>query len=134
MLYDGDCALCRAWAGRTYRLLRRRGFRMAPLRSPWTQARFGLEPNSLLTEMRLITTDGKRLGGADALIEIARNIWWAWPLSLAARLPGIRPLLRIAYRHLAARRHCSTGACALHAEGSLHSSEHSVTSAFYELP
>ena len=134
VLYDGDCELCRAWAGRGYRVLQRRGFKLAALQLPWVRAKFGLDAETLLTEMRLITMDGRSLGGADALIEIARAIWWAWPLSVFARVPGARPLLRRAYRWLAARRHCSSGACGLSGRRAGSSPDHSVTSAFYKLP
>jgi len=94
----------------------------------------GLDTESLLKEMRLITTDGRNLGGADALVEIARAIWWAWSVSLLARLPGVMPVLRIAYRCLAARRHCFGGVCKLRAARGKRSPDHSVTSSFYELP
>lgn len=133
VLYDGDCQLCRAWAGRSYRVLRRRGFKLAALQLPWVRAKFGLGADTLLTEMRLIMANGRSFGGAEALIEIARPIWWAWPFTVFARIPGAMPLLRRAYRWLAARRDCSSGVCSLPGHSD-HAVKHSVTSAFYELP
>jgi len=61
--------------------------------------------------MRLSLADGRNLGGADAVVEIARRIWWAWPLWLFSRIPGARPFLQAVYRVIAANRHCRAGVC-----------------------
>ncbi len=61
--------------------------------------------------MELVTSDGKILGGADAVIELAGQIWWGWPLWALAQIPGSRPLLRALYRGIAARRYCVGGGC-----------------------
>lgn len=61
--------------------------------------------------MRLLLADGRNLGGADAVAEIVRHIWWAWPLWAISRFPGAMPVLRAAYRVLAANRHCVNGVC-----------------------
>jgi predicted DCC family thiol-disulfide oxidoreductase YuxK len=111
VLYDGDCGLCLRWASRFEATLSRRGFSLAALQEPWVRKRLGLSEDAPLTEMRLLLADGKRAGGADALIEIARRIWWAWPLFLLAHLPGIKFALRVLYRTLAANRHCFNGSC-----------------------
>src|SRR5205823_2268606 len=50
--------------------------------------------------------DGRLMGGADAIVEIARNVWWGWPLFLFAKFPGTMPLLRSSYLWIAARRSC----------------------------
>ena len=70
-----------------------------------------LLPEAVLTEMRLLLSDGSVYGGADAIIEIARRIWWGWPVFLFGRLPGGRSAMRAIYRRIAARRRCSSGAC-----------------------
>lgn len=103
VLYDGDCALCTAWARRFERTLRRRGFTLRPL-----QAAGGATVD--LTEMRVVTRDGN-FGGADALVQLARRIWWATPLFVAAQFPGAMPLLRRGYRWLAKNRYCLGGKC-----------------------
>ena len=61
--------------------------------------------------MCLQLAGGRELGGADALVEIARRIWWAWPLFALAQLPGAMLVLRAGYRKFAANRHCLRGAC-----------------------
>ncbi len=134
ILYDGECAFCRAGVARCYRMLRRRGFKFAALQAPWVAPRFGLPLAGLLVEMRLALPDGRILGGADALMELARGIWWARPVYWLSRLPGAMPLLRVAYRGIAVRRHCLSRGCRMPGVRSLHNPEHSITSGFYELP
>jgi hypothetical protein len=64
--------------------------------------------------MRLLLANGRELGGADALIELARRIRWAWPLPVLAVVPGITPALRLAYGWVARHRHCLGPACRRH--------------------
>lgn len=130
VLYDGECPLCRRWVGWVYRPLRRRGFKFATLQAPWVREKFKLKDNEPLREMRVITPDGRNFGGADALAELARAVWWAWPFYLSSLIPGTRAILRRGYEWIAQRRHCLGGACQLPG----HTPEHSVTSAFYKMP
>src|SRR3989442_814760 len=73
VLYDGECGLCTGWARRFGAVLNRRRFELAPLQTPWVRERLGLVPGVVLTEMRLLLSDGSIYGGADAIIEIARR-------------------------------------------------------------
>jgi predicted DCC family thiol-disulfide oxidoreductase YuxK len=134
VLYDGECAICTRWVARFYHPLRRRGFRLAPLQTPGIAERFGLKEEGLLNEMRLVTRDGHILGGADALAEIARALWWTWPVWLAYQLPGAKPVLRAAYRWLARNRYCLGGACRIGMDGKHTGTDHRVTSSFFEIP
>ena len=54
------------------------------------QALLDLPPDDLLREMRVATGDGNIYGGAEAIVYLARQIWWAWPLYAAAKLPRAR--------------------------------------------
>jgi predicted DCC family thiol-disulfide oxidoreductase YuxK len=99
VFYDARCALCSASAARFRRALARRGFRLVP--------------SGLWPEMRLLTADGHTLGGADAVLYLARRILWAWPVWALAQLPGMQRVYRAAYRWIAAHRYCLSGACAL---------------------
>ena len=110
VFFDADCAFCSAWARHLHATLESRGFGLAALQSPRVRALLNLPDGELLREMRLLTADGSVLGGADALIFLARTIWWAWPVYALAQLPGVRALLAAAYRWLAAHRHCLGGA------------------------
>jgi predicted DCC family thiol-disulfide oxidoreductase YuxK len=133
VVYDGDCTMCRTWAGRTYRILRRRGFRMAAFKVPWVRQQLNLKDEQIPGEMLLLTPQGSCFGGADAIVQISKTIWWAFPLYALAKIPGVRALLRRLYRFLAARRNCVGRSCRLPAKR-VHSPDHSITSSFYELP
>jgi predicted DCC family thiol-disulfide oxidoreductase YuxK len=111
ILYDGDCPSCTASAKRFDRIFRRRGFVFLPLQTDWIMQRLSLEPGAPLEEMRVLTADGRDIGGANAVIFLARQIWWAWPSAVLARLPGIHKLLDRGYRWIAAHRGCDHIGC-----------------------
>ncbi|HEX4341779.1 MAG TPA: DUF393 domain-containing protein, partial [Verrucomicrobiae bacterium] len=109
VLYDADCSICTRFARRFENLLARRRLTILPLQTPWARERFkALSDTDYLAEMRLLYPDGKTFGGADALIEIARHYWWAWPAFILGHVPPFRALMRAGYRWFAGRRHCST--------------------------
>lgn len=111
VLFDGECPFCRRWARRLHPLLAPRGFLFLPLQVPWVRAHFHLSEEELLGEMRVLLRDGEAFGGADAMLHLARYIWWARPLVMLAKIPGVCRLLRDAYRFIAARRECHSGTC-----------------------
>src|SRR5262245_1955502 len=89
LFYDANCPLCARWMHRTRSLLARHQFSFVPLQTPGTAARLHLAEQELMTEMRLLLPSGAVFGGADAYVEIARQIGWARPLAWAARWPGV---------------------------------------------
>ncbi len=115
VLYDGSCPICSGGAERFHRILHARGFGLAPLQTPWVQDRLNLKTDTPLEEMRVITHDHRILGGADGLIYLSAQVWWAWPVFAIAQLPGMRSLAWGAYRWIAKRRYCLGGVCQLHA-------------------
>jgi predicted DCC family thiol-disulfide oxidoreductase YuxK len=132
VFFDAKCPVCRKWVGRLHGQLVRRAFHPVPLQAAWVKQKLGLGDGEPLREMKLLMRDGKIFGGADALVEIARAIWWLWPLFVLAQIPGAKILLRKTYLFLAARRPCDDGQCAVPGPGK--KEHHSTTSAFYELP
>jgi predicted DCC family thiol-disulfide oxidoreductase YuxK len=106
ILFDGECSMCRNAVRRFAPLLRRHHFGLAPLQTAWVRERLSLAEEDLLSEMRFLDTHGEVHRGADALIAIAGQVWWARPLSRLARLPPIRAACRKAYRWIARHRHC----------------------------
>ena len=102
VLYDGKCPLCLGLIGRFGSFVTGLGFKLGTLQ----------EAGFDLYEMRVVENDGRVFGGADALLHIAGRVWWGWPVTQLARLPGAMPVARRAYRFVAARRTCAGGACA----------------------
>ena len=107
IFYDAACRSCAGLAARFSDVFAQRGFTFAPLQEKWVQQTLGLSEAEALQEMRVLTRDGRALAGADAIVFLARQVWWMWPLGWLARLPGARALLRKVYRWFAAHRHCS---------------------------
>jgi len=116
VLFDGECSRCTALAHFFRPVLRRRGFLTAPLQSLWVPSALSMGPRELLQEMRVFTAHGELHSGAAAVIFLARRIWWAWPLWALAQIPGAMPVLRAAYRWIAAHRHCRSSAGTLTCE------------------
>jgi predicted DCC family thiol-disulfide oxidoreductase YuxK len=111
VLYDGDCRLCLGVARRFQNLLAGRHFGLLPLQTPWVKARLSLPDSQLLCEMRLLRPDGNFFGGVDALLEIARYFWWAWPLQQIGRIPAMTKILHAVYRWIARNRNCTSHVC-----------------------
>jgi len=115
LFFDADCAFCTRTSRWLAPILARRGFAVAPLQDPRVGALLGLSQQELRRELRFLLADGTQYGGADAVLAVARQIWWARPLVWLSHIPGMKPLLRLAYRWIAARRSCAAtnarGAC-----------------------
>lgn len=111
VLYDGDCPMCIRLAGRFASILSRHGFDLEPLQSPWVRSRLGSLACEPLDEMFVLSSSGDVIGGADAVVFLARHIWWAWPLYSITRLPGAMWLLGHLYRWVARNRTCFGGRC-----------------------
>jgi predicted DCC family thiol-disulfide oxidoreductase YuxK len=106
ILYDAECRMCRDMMRRFEKTFSTRGFVFTPLQ-------LELKPGERPTEMRVRTADGLDLGGVDAVLFLARFVWWGRPLRWFAKLPGAKTLLRRVYREIAFRRSCGSGACLL---------------------
>jgi predicted DCC family thiol-disulfide oxidoreductase YuxK len=117
VFFDRDCSVCTSLARRFRRPLETRGFGLAALQDPRVQALLALPPEDLLREMRVATTNGNIFGGAEAIVYLAGQFWWAWPLYAAAKLPGVKRILDACYRWFADHRTCSAGTCSLPGHG-----------------
>ena len=111
VFFDAQCAFCTRWARRMSGELEARGFGLAPLQSPRVRALLHLPEDKLLSEVRLLTSDGVLRGGAEALLFLAQRIWWAWPLYALAQVPGARAFLEACYREFSMHRHCLASQC-----------------------
>ncbi|HSZ21115.1 MAG TPA: DUF393 domain-containing protein [Candidatus Acidoferrum sp.] len=113
VFFDRDCSVCTSLARRFRRTLETRGFGLAALQDSRVRALLSLPPEDLLREMRVATADGNVYGGAQAIVFLARQIWWAWPLYAAAKLPGMPRVLDASYRWFADHRTCMSGTCSI---------------------
>jgi predicted DCC family thiol-disulfide oxidoreductase YuxK len=107
LFFDAECGFCTRCARWLGPILERRGLATAPLQDPRVGALLGLSRDELLRELRFLLADGRQYGGADAILAIAHEIWWARPLVWLSKLPGVMPRLHAGYRWVAARRSCA---------------------------
>ena len=106
IFYDADCSSCNELAIRFENFFAERGFHFEPLQHEWVQQRLNLTKEEALQEMRVLTSTGEVFGGVDAVIFLARQVWWAAPLAWLSRLPMIHAILDRLYRWVAAHRTC----------------------------
>jgi len=130
ILYDATCPLCVAGVRRIGGLFARRGFVWKPLQAPDASSRLGLPPAELLGEMKVLRAAGRVTGGADAVAELFRAVWWLWPLGWLMGLPLFQPISDAAYRWVARNHHCLGGICLV----STNHARHHRTIPFCELP
>ncbi len=107
LFFDAECGFCTRLARWLEPILARRGFAVAPLQDPRVGALLGMSLQELLRELRFLHSDGEHCGGANAVLAVAREIWWARPLVWLAAIPGVMPLLQAGYRWVAAHRSCA---------------------------
>lgn len=117
VLFDGGCPICR----RTVRTLRRLDwhgrlqFADATVAANRDAVAPGLTEADAMQQMYVVDGTGRRYGGYDAQMRIARELPLLWPLSVAGRLPVLRTLGMSVYRFIAANRQrrgtCSDELC-----------------------
>lgn len=106
LFYDAECRFCTRIARWLAEPMRRRGLALAPLQDPRVGALLGLSRGELLRAIRFLLSDGHLYSGADALLAIARELWWARPLLWLSHVPGALAAMRAAYDWWAQRWHC----------------------------
>ena len=106
LVYDADCAMCRASALWLMRRAMTAGqLEILPCRSAPRRARFpAITDERCMQAMQLVLPDGRVLEGADAVPELLRRIpRWRWAAAVLA-VPGARSLARRLYAWIAANR------------------------------
>jgi len=111
LFFDAECEFCARFVRGLAPSLRRHQLGVAALQDPRVVSLLGVSREELLRAIRFVDGDGRQLLGTDALLGLARELWWAKPLAWAARIPAMRRVMRCGYEWLAARRHCSSRLC-----------------------
>jgi predicted DCC family thiol-disulfide oxidoreductase YuxK len=106
LVYDGECAICRASALWVMRLALGGGaLEILPCRSEPRRARFPqISDTACMEAMQLVLPDGRILAGADAVPELLHRIRGLGWLATLFALPGARPLARRFYAWVARNR------------------------------
>jgi predicted DCC family thiol-disulfide oxidoreductase YuxK len=111
LFFDAECAFCTRISQLLARPLHRRKLATAPLQDPRVAALLGLSRAELLRAIRFVLSDGSQYLGADAVLAVARELWWARPLVWMAAVPGALPVIRAAYSRLTEHTHCPSHRC-----------------------
>jgi predicted DCC family thiol-disulfide oxidoreductase YuxK len=111
IFYDASCGLCTKAYQRFGPMTERRGFSWAPLQDHRVRDFLGLEGDELPPELKLLTRKGRLLGGIDAIAFICKYIWWARPVWLLNRVPGVHEAMAMTYRWIARHRRKLSGTC-----------------------
>jgi predicted DCC family thiol-disulfide oxidoreductase YuxK len=111
ILYDGACQVCLRMKGLLAPMFEKRGFHWEALQAEWVGPATGLSPAELMEEIKVLTDEGKVIGGVDAWIYLARFVWWMHPFYLLGSLPGFHAAFEYFYRAFAANRYCVGGTC-----------------------
>lgn len=121
VIWDGNCNFCRAQVDRLRAFDTRGRLSYISLHDPRVSERYPeLTYDQLMEQMWVVTADGNRYGGADAIRFLSRylpQLWWMAPVM---HLPFAMPLWRYLYKAFANRRYrlagknCESGTCELH--------------------
>lgn len=123
VIYDGQCAMCRAQVRRIARWDSGRRLAFLSLHDPAVAARYpDLTHDRLMREMVVVDRQGGRRGGADAVRYLSRRLPRLWPLAPLLHIPGSLPVWRWMYRLVARYRYllggksaCEDASCTVHA-------------------
>ena len=107
LFFDAECSFCIRIARWLVPILARRGFAVAPLQDQRVGALLGISREELVRELRFLLSDGTQYSGADAVLAVAGQIWWARPLVWIGRIPVFLAILHAGYGWVASQRKCA---------------------------
>jgi predicted DCC family thiol-disulfide oxidoreductase YuxK len=73
-----------------------------------------------MRQVWFVDENGRLTGGAEAVNEVMKRVWWLRPLAYLYQIPGLKQLENRAYRWVAHNRYWLPGgsaACAIEKEG-----------------
>jgi len=111
LFYDAECDFCTRIAKIVAKGMCRHQLGVAPLQDPRVMSLLGVPADKILLAVRYLAPDGRQHSGADALVALADEFWWARPVVWCARIPGFMRTLHSAYGWVARHRQCSAELC-----------------------
>jgi predicted DCC family thiol-disulfide oxidoreductase YuxK len=87
---------------------------------PQQLAALGLTDEDGMTQVWFVDENGRLTGGAEAVNEVMKRVWWLRAFTFLYKLPGLKQLQSHAYRWVANNRYRlpgGTAACVIEKEG-----------------
>jgi predicted DCC family thiol-disulfide oxidoreductase YuxK len=112
LFYDDECEFCTRIAKVVSRGMHRQQLGLAPLQDPRVMSLLGVQADEILLAVRYLAPDGEQYSGAAALVELAREFWWAPLIVWITGVPAFMRTLHSAYGWVARHRKCHAERCA----------------------
>ena len=123
VIFDGQCRFCTAGMKQLRRLDLTGRLAFISLHDPRVSRHYAdLDHDALMEQMYVVSPDGRRYGGSDAVKYLCRRLPLLWPAMPILHLPGTAGLYRRGYAAIAKRRYQIAGklgnechdACSVH--------------------
>lgn len=121
VIYDGECRFCRGQVERLVRFDSQGKLTFISLHDARLRKRYpDLSHDELMSQMYVVTPEGKKYGGAAAVRYLSRQLprlYWLMPIM---HIPFSLPLWQWAYKQVAKRRYklagkvCDGDTCSIH--------------------
>ena len=106
LIYDGDCAFCRAGVEWIRRRARPGAFEYLPCRSDERRRRYPeMEDETCMSAMQLVLPDGRTAAAEKAVLEVLRRIRGWRTLTWIYWMPGAKRIAATAYAAFARNRY-----------------------------
>lgn len=79
---------------------------------PETMSELSLTSQDGMTQVWFAGRDGRLTGGAAAVNEALKYVWWAWPFAYLYQVPGVKQIQDWVYRWVANNRYRLPGSTA----------------------
>ena len=106
LFFDAECDFCTRIARWIAKPMLRRGLGLAPLQDPRVPTLLGVPEGERLRAIHYLESNGIQYTGAEALITVAHELWWAQPLVWVSRIPAAKSLMCVVYEWIARHRKC----------------------------
>ena len=125
VIFDGNCRFCQLQVKRLKSFDRSNSLSFVSLHDPFVKANYSdLSHDQLMDQMYVVTPDGMKFGGAEAIKFLSRKIYTLWPIMPFLHIPFTLWFWQAGYNAIAKRRYkisqklagndeCA-GACEIH--------------------
>lgn len=111
VIYDGNCNFCKAQVRRLAWFGKGR-LSFVSLHDERVAERFpDLSHDQMMEQMFVVTPEGERFGGAQAIRTLSRRLPWLWLAAPLMHIPFSMPLWQFLYRQIAQSRYQIAGSC-----------------------